>query len=243
MKTKKLVSSLERIVPKSIELSDNFNQETLNLHLTRYAFAKKFTVKGRILDIACGVGYGSAYLTEECPNIEQVIGVDLDTDAISYARENYSHPKLSFVCQDALTYRPSELFDTIISLETIEHLSDPSLFLRHLKALLKPGGTIVTSVPTTLSTDANPYHLNDFTQKSFRKLVLTSGFSEIDCLLQKQSFSPFKILGKKEERLSDLRKNLLSYYLKNPLQAVKRLQTTLRYGFSNHYLTLAVRKN
>lgn len=236
-------SSLERIVPKNIDAEDSFNSETLKLHLERYTFAKSYTQRRRVLDIACGVGYGSAYLAENCPEIEEIVGVDLDADAIKYAKRNYKNSKIEFICQDALTFQPKVLFDTIISLETIEHLPNPDAFLQHLKTLLSPGGTLITSVPTTLSTDANPYHLNDFTQKSFRELILTPEYVEVDCLLQKQGFSPFKIVGKKEERLSELRQNLPAYYLKNPLQAFKRLQTTLQHGFNNHYLTIVARKS
>jgi len=244
MKKNKLTqtNSLERIVPENIESTDIFNYETLLLHLARYEFAQKYITGGNILDIACGVGYGSAYIMDKCPKIEQITGVDLDAEAIAYAKAQYGHPKIDFKQADATKFISEVSCETIISLETVEHLPAPKEFLQHLCQFLSPTGTLVVSVPTTLSTDANPYHLNDFTAESFRKIISEIGLTEIDCLEQKQAFSPFKILKREEERLSELRENLPAYYLRHPLQAWKRLKTTLQYGFYNHYLTIAASK-
>lgn len=235
-------NSLERIIPNNIESTDAFNQETLLLHLERYKFAQKYAASGNVLDIACGVGYGSMHIAENSSNIQNITGVDLDADAIAYAQTKYAHPKIEFIQADATKFTPKDLCETIISLETVEHLPKPITFLQHLTQFLTPEGTLIVSVPTTFSTDANPYHLNDFTPKSFRKIISDLGLVEIDCLAQKQAFSPFKILKREEERLSELRENLPVYYLTHPLQAWKRFMTTLQYGFHNHYLTIAARK-
>lgn len=235
-------NSLERIVPDNIESTDTFNHETLLLHLARYEFAQKHISGGNILDIACGVGYGSAHIARECPDIQQITGVDLNNEAIAYAQVKYAHSKINFIQADATKFVPEAKCETIISLETVEHLPQPKAFLQHLTQFLTPTGTLIVSVPTTFSTDANPYHLNDFTSKSFRKIIADLGLEEIDCLEQKQAFSPFKILKREEERLSELRANLPVYYLTHPAQAWRRFKTTLQYGFYNHYLTIAARK-
>jgi 2-polyprenyl-3-methyl-5-hydroxy-6-metoxy-1,4-benzoquinol methylase len=244
MKSRNLIqgSSLERIIPENIESTDTFNHETLLLHLARYKFAQNYITSGFVLDIACGVGYGSAYIAENCPNVQHIMGVDLDIQTIKYAQTKYAHPKIDFIQGDATKFEAPQVCETIISLETLEHLPAPQDFLKHLIQFLSPTGTLIVSVPTTFSTDANPYHLSDFTPKSFRKIITNLGMEEVDCLEQKQIFSPFKILKREEERLSELRQNLLLYYLKNPMQAWRRMKTTLQYGFNNHYLTIAARK-
>jgi 2-polyprenyl-3-methyl-5-hydroxy-6-metoxy-1,4-benzoquinol methylase len=65
---------------------------------------------------------------------------------------------------NAFEFKPDTLFNTVISLETIEHLEDPVKFVNHISSLLEKGGRIIASAPTVLTTDVNPYHLNDFTK-------------------------------------------------------------------------------
>ena len=49
-------------------------------HLERYRFARGFADGRRVLDIACGAGYGSQMLAEA--GAETVTGVDLNQDII-----------------------------------------------------------------------------------------------------------------------------------------------------------------
>ena len=52
-------STIERIVPDAVSPGDATGQATLELHLRRYKFAATQLRPGRLLDIACGVGYGT----------------------------------------------------------------------------------------------------------------------------------------------------------------------------------------
>ena len=103
---------------------------------------------------------------------------------------------------------------------------------------LKPNGLMITSVPVTPSVDANPHHLTDFTQKSFRKIFTSRGFKELDSFLQVQSYSPFQVAARTEPRMEQMRKGLLKYYLQNPGSAVKRIASVFQDGFNNKYLTV-----
>ena len=69
--------------------------------------------------------------------------------------------------------------------------------------LLKPGGMFIGSVPTTPTVDANPHHLHDFTEASFRQLLATHQVQEKASFQQTQSFNPITVLSRKESRLSD----------------------------------------
>ena len=149
---------------------------------------------------------------------------------------------MRYVCGDAMSFRDAAPFDTVVTLETIEHLPDPAAFLAHLATLLRSGGVLVTSVPTTLSSDVNTYHLHDFTAGSIRSLVGALGFVEIASLAQTQPFKPFRLLTRSEVRTEGMRPGLMRYYVTHPLMAMRRALTTLRYGFSNRYLTIAWRK-
>ena len=141
----------------------------------------------------------------------------------------------------SLAFEDAEGFDTIVSLETVEHLPEPRRFLTRLAGLLKPGGVLVASVPTTPSVDLNPHHLHDFTKSSFRRLVEPTGLCEIDCYTQVQKVDVGRVLRRSEARLKEMRAGLPRYYARHPAALVRRLLSTLRYGFENRYLTVAWR--
>ncbi len=241
--TTQLASSLERIVPDQIQEDSATGLQTLHLHQARYVFAAKYVLSGRILDMASGTGYGSEILFRESQaDISEIVGVDICCDAIEYAKKRYAHPSVTFLNQDIDTFQDAEKFQTIVSLETIEHLPNPKHFVKKLIGLLQPGGILICSAPTTPSVDVNPYHLNDFTEHSFRQMFHAQGLMEIDSLNQIQPYSLNAVRNKSETRMKDLRSNLLGYYLTHPHHAIKRLWATMQYGFTNRYLTLACQK-
>ena len=197
------------------------------------------------LDIACGVGYGSAMLAEG--GAASVVGVDVSDDALAHARANYARPGVAFVNADAASFVPDGPVTAAVSLETIEHLADADAFVRRLAALVGPGGMVVGSVPITLSTDVNPYHVHDFTAARFRRLFASSGLEVVDALMQRQPFSPIQLLrlrsGREISRRDyGMRKHLTRYYATHPHMLLRRITTTLRHGFCNKYLVLAGRR-
>lgn len=230
---------LERLIPDLITKNETTGLETLQLHLERYKFAAKFA-RGRVLDIACGVGYGTYEMNKlVADKVTEFVGVDISHDCIQFAKTRYNDKKITFISGDAMKFSDPQKFDTIVCLETIEHLPNPKLFVHHLAALLAPQGIIIGSVPITPTVDINPYHVSDFTVYSFRELFHENNMIEVDRLIQFQPFNIFKILSKKEERLKDFRKNLLLYYFKKPSSLLKRLASVIKYGFTTRYLTTA----
>jgi SAM-dependent methyltransferase len=235
-------SSLERIVPGELEETGTTGVETLKLHLDRYDFAARQCLGGHVLDIACGVGYGTRRLADQNPSIRCVHGVDISAAAVAFARQHYADSHVSFFRDDARKFFGEERYDTVVSLETIEHISDPASLVRHLAGLVRPGGRLIGSVPTTPSVDGNPHHVTDFTENSFRRLGLAAGLHEIDCFRQVQRFNPQAIAAGTEKRLSRSRGQLVSFYAQHPGKLALRLWATLRYGFANHYITIAWEK-
>ena len=167
-------NSLERLVPAELFKADSTGQETLRLHLARYDFASTFVNGGRVLDCACGVGYGSARLAQLGAGNPAVLGVDIGADAIAYASKIYATDSVSFTCNDGTKF-DADPFDTVVSFETIEHVPDPDALVGNLVRLLNPGGVFIASVPITPSVDVNPYHLHDFTRTSFLALFRRHG--------------------------------------------------------------------
>src|SRR6266705_1909025 len=174
-------SSLERLIPLELNTEETTGSDTLKLHLDRYKFAEKYLIPGSVLDIACGVGYGTVVLAQS-QQATEVIGVDVSGEAIRYAREHYPHQRISYVRSSAHDFKPQQGFENIVSLETIEHLDHPAEFFSRLLALLRPGGRLITSAPITPSVDANPHHKSNFSARTFTRLGKDRGLISVDSM-------------------------------------------------------------
>lgn len=116
-------------------------------HWHRYAFASRLARGRRVLDAACGEGYGSALLARVAAS---VLGVDISPQAIAHAESRYAGtPHLRFEAGDAtaLDHLPDASFDLIVSFETLEHVSAQERMLDGFRRLLAPDGVLVVSSP------------------------------------------------------------------------------------------------
>lgn len=233
--------TIERIYPKLLDNNCIDDQNTLRLHLERYQFAAQHAQGARILDMACGCGYGAFLLAQQHPD-KHVTGVDLDPDAIAYAQQNYQRDNLIFICAAAEELNSEQPFDTIVSLETIEHLPCPKTLVSNLVKLLSASGRLIASVPITPTLDGNPHHLHDFSQRSFLQLLAAFNLNPVEQFEQIQWWQ-FKGLfsaqpdQQKQHRSQGVGNAVARYYLTHPSYLLKRLYSMLRYGFSNRYLT------
>lgn len=231
--------SLERLVPDELTPGDVTGGEALRIAVERYEFAARHARSGRLLDVACGVGYGTRLLAERVEGVE-AFGVDISPEAIGYARRRYAGSRTHFAVADAMAWSDRDGFDTIVSIETIEHLAEPATFVARLVRMLRPAGVLVASVPTTPSLDANPHHRHDFSERSFRRLFAPHDLCERAALAQDQPFALAAILARREPRLRGLRPGLPAWYATHPGSLVRRIGATLRHGFKNRYLTLVL---
>jgi len=234
--------TLERIVPDHVPDADEAGRASLALHYERYAFASEHARPGRALDLACGVGYGTRMLADARSDVTSLTGVDLSPGAVEYASGHYACERVRYVQSDGMAFAPEEGagFDTIVSLETIEHLPEPQAFFDRLCSLLASGGVLVASVPTTPSVDLNPHHLHDFTLASFCAMGARNGLEEVARHTQIQRVGFLELLRPDHRfRRESLRPNLVGYYARHPVALLGRIATTLRYGLANHYTTIA----
>ncbi|WP_298633603.1 class I SAM-dependent methyltransferase [uncultured Umboniibacter sp.] len=233
-------TSLERIYPQRMDPSKNADKDAIELHQSRYRFASQQLIGDRILDLACGCGYGTALMAEAHPD-KTFVGVDIDETAILYARQHYQRPNLSYLSGDATKFASNQYFDTLVSLETIEHLPSVHALLENFSKLLRVNGKLIASVPTTPTCDGNPHHLHDFSERSFKHLLrqfdfqFHTGFEQVqewvyDDLMANE-------LTESTSRAKGVGRNLLKFYLRRPWALITRFHALLVHGRCNKYLT------
>ena len=162
-------------------------------HFHRYAFALPLAEGKRVLDAACGEGYGSALLAR-CAR--HVLGVDISIEAISHANKRYAaqQANLSFRQADvaALDALPSASFDLICSFETLEHLQAQEAMLAGFRRLLAPGGVLLVSTPdrhnySDVPGFKNEHHVRELYRPEFEAMLATE-FREVRLYAHKLAF-------------------------------------------------------
>jgi SAM-dependent methyltransferase len=159
-------------------------------HFHRYVMAGELAAGKRVLDAACGEGYGSAHLA--C-TANTVVGIDVSQAAITHASERYQADNLEFQLADVcnLPFKDNE-FECIVSFETLEHLEDQSGMLKEFRRVLEPGGFLLISSPEkAVYTDRhkieNEFHVRELYRDELETL-LTSQFPARRLLRQKLVF-------------------------------------------------------
>ncbi len=156
-------------------------------HLHRYKIAEMFCANKKVLDIACGEGYGTNLLSIHAL---EITGVDIDEKTIAEAKIKYQKHNTEFLqgdtsnipCQDAS-------FDVVVSFETIEHHDKHDEMMKEIKRVLKPDGVCIISTPdkyvyTDLKGVKNKFHIKELYKKEFETLVKRY-FSDVTLLNQK----------------------------------------------------------
>jgi len=130
-------------VPR-LEVNDKrvWSGDQLSFH---YELATKYLAPTmKVLDIACGAGYGTRKLADQ---VGEVHGGDIDSDVIAQVRGEAHYRNICFHTEDVTKMSfPDNLFDAVVSMETIEHVVADDC-LKEIRRVLKPGGLSVISTP------------------------------------------------------------------------------------------------
>ncbi len=158
----------ERFTPECV-------REIWHEHWHRYAFALPFARGRRVLDAACGEGYGSNLLASVAA---EVTGVDIADEAVAHARARYgTRTNLRYAQGDASALRFDDAgFDLVVSFETLEHLHEQEALVAGFARMLAPGGLLLISSPdrATYSDVAgfrNEYHVRELYRDEFTALL------------------------------------------------------------------------
>ena len=132
-------------------------------HWHRYAFARRFAIGKRVLDVACGEGYGTALLGAVAA---EAVGVDIDRETVAHAKARYGAGERTRFIEGSCAELPlpDASFDIVVSFETIEHLdaADQPRMLAEFARVLTPTGVLVMSSPNKrLYSDERDY-VNEF---------------------------------------------------------------------------------
>jgi len=144
-------------------------------HWHRYAFARRLAAGRRVLDAACGEGYGSALLASVAAD---VVGVDVDAASVAHARARYgARPRLRYEQADATALPFADrAFDLVVSFETLEHLAAHEALLEGFARVLADDGLLLISSPDkrTYSDQAgfrNEFHVRELYREELLALL------------------------------------------------------------------------
>lgn len=131
--------------------------------LKRYRSARPYINSKKVLDIPCGVGWGTSLLK----NAESVIGVDIDEASVEKAKAKYSSRKRCFQAgsMERLEFADGE-FDVVVCFEGIEHVPEEvaDAFFLESHRVLKAGGVLLLTSPHCEKGQhsGNEYHIKEY---------------------------------------------------------------------------------
>lgn len=147
-------------------------------HVARYEWAAAQLPPGsRVIDFACGVGYGTRILANAG---HKARGYDKDNEALSYAERHYRGVGTMFLTEDGAAPNPLPSVDAAVCFETIEHIKDPRPLLKALRAAAP---LLLASVPNETAFPWSPspgvttaYHFRHYTINQFKALLEECGW-------------------------------------------------------------------
>jgi SAM-dependent methyltransferase len=152
-------------------------------HLVVYEWIAARAHGRRVVDLACGEGYGSAVLARTAAS---VVGVDANPEAHDHARLKYTGPNLAFERNMIELWRGD--VDCVVFLQTIEHVQDPDAVLASIREQIGPGGVAYVSTPNVLTLapegaerSGNPWHVREYRPEEYAALC-GRHFSQVDML-------------------------------------------------------------
>jgi SAM-dependent methyltransferase len=150
-------------------------------HLVVYRWIAERVRGRRVVDLACGEGYGSAELARTAAS---VVGVDANPEAFEHARAKY--PQVVFERNMVELWEGD--VDCVVFLQTIEHVPDPDGVLERIRALIGPDGVAYVSTPNVLTLapkgeerSGNPWHVREYRPDEYRELC-ERHFARVDLL-------------------------------------------------------------
>lgn len=191
MENKNTKSKNQKCIER-LNYNNSNNELDLYLHLRRYEIAMENITGKLILDCGCGMGFGTKLLGSKMPD-KKFVGIDIDKSSIDYAKKHNNLKNITFEIMDAQNLNfPNNSFDSVISIENIEHARDYNRYLDEIYKVLKPsGGKLFITTPKANrieniilkmkghKTPKNPYHIHEFKINELKNLLEERNFEVI----------------------------------------------------------------
>ncbi len=150
------------------------NDQSMLEHLHRYSLTFELIKNKKVLDIACGEGYGVNLMSNYA---NHVTGIDIDKKVIRKANQKYTNKNIKFIEGSILNIpSPNNSFDIVICFETLEHVEEHELLISEIKRVLKHDGLLIISTPDKINysnnqASKNPFHKKELTGTEFKYLI------------------------------------------------------------------------
>ncbi len=182
----------ERIVPQATNCEPNFASRMYHEHIARYVFAGQLVQGKTVLDVGCGVGYGSRRLVDS--GAASVTAFDLSNDAISQANLYYAHERINFQVRNAEKFRFNQKFDVVTCFELIEHVNKPHDVMRRIRDHVRPDGVLFMSTPRALAELRTHFHTREYGIDEFSDLI-SGYFNSYEIYVENNHFTSLVTRG------------------------------------------------
>jgi 2-polyprenyl-3-methyl-5-hydroxy-6-metoxy-1,4-benzoquinol methylase len=159
----------ERIIP---EHAGKAGQGNIDIHDLMYREFLVAVENKLVLDIACGCGMGTKMLASRALRVH---GYDIDKESIDFAKEHYNALNIKYDVGDIKQIPEIDsLFDTVVSVETFEHVEEVEKVISEVYRVLKPNGIWCFTTPNGERYPDHKivkYHVKHYTEKELHSLL------------------------------------------------------------------------
>lgn len=200
----------------------------------RYFEALEYVRELDVLDIACGVGWGSYLLAKS--GARTVYGIDLSEDALICAKKYYNCKNTTYILGNSKKIPlDSDSIDVIVSFETFEHVEDVSAFVAELYRVARSNALLILSTPNGYCTKKkinskpeNPFHFEEYLRKDIEGILSKKNW---DIVNYKGQY-PVKI---KSKEINGYRRFIFYYW--------KLMKYESKFGFIGKVVTFLLRRS
>ncbi|MHB8397100.1 MAG: class I SAM-dependent methyltransferase [Thermoplasmataceae archaeon] len=157
-------------------------------------FGREFANK-EVVEVGCGHGFVTFLISQRC---KSVTGYDIDKPAIDYAEEmrrKFNVQNVKFVSYDGTFRDGSNTFDVAISMDVIEHVPNPTQYLKEIYKILKPGGVLLVGTPNGMIANKNKciirthsrFHIMEYTPSELVSFLQQAGFEFFESYANKNT--------------------------------------------------------
>ena len=166
------------------------------------------------------VGAGECAYKKHCKHLRYLAQDIAQYDGAGNAKglhtREWDFHQIDFIC-DLYEIPETELFDTVLCTEVLEHVTDPVKAVEKLVRLVKPGGTVIITAPFISMTHFAPYHYATGFSEYFYRHHLDRLGCDIQTLLPNGGF--FDFMDQELGRVPSVRKRYSGWIL-DPLSFV-----------------------